>query len=47
MNTLVTAFLIQLALSAILFAMLYYLIAANTRLKKEIEAERLKGPTKS
>lgn len=47
MNTLVTAFLIQLALSAMFFAMLYYLIAANARLKKEIEAERLRNTTKS
>jgi hypothetical protein len=47
MNTLITVFLIQLALSAILFAMLYYLIAANARLKKVIEAERLKRTAKS
>jgi hypothetical protein len=47
MNTLVTAFLIQLVFSAILFAMLYYLISANAKLKKEIEAERMKSSAKS
>ena len=47
MNTLVSAFLIQLVLCAVLFGMLYYFVAANARLKKEIEAERLKATTKS
>lgn len=49
MNTLVSVFLIQLVLCAVLFAMLYYFVAANAKLKKEIEteAERLKATTKS
>ncbi len=47
MNTLLSAFLIQLVLCAVLLAMLYYFVAANARLKKEIEAERLKATTKS
>ena len=47
MNTLLSAFLIQFVLCAVLFGMLYYFVAANARLKKEIEAERLKATTKS
>jgi hypothetical protein len=39
MNTLTSAFLIQLVLCAILFAMLFYLITANAKIKKEIESE--------
>lgn len=39
MNTLVSAFLIQLVMCAVLFAMLYFLVASNSKLKKEIEAE--------
>ena len=39
MNTLTSAFLIQLALCSILFAMLFYLVTANARIKKEIESE--------
>lgn len=47
MNTLVSAFLIQLVMCAVLFAMLYYLVASNKNLKKEIETERQKANTKS
>ena len=48
MNALTSAFLIQLVLCAILFAMLFYLVTANAKIKKEIESEtgRLKDPTK-
>jgi len=48
MNTLTSAFLIQLVLCAILFAMLFYLITANAKIKKEIESEtvRRKDTTK-
>lgn len=48
MNTLVYAFLIQLALCAILFVMLFYLVTANAKIKKEIESEtgRLKDRVK-
>ncbi len=40
MNTLASVFLIQLALSAALFVMLYYFITVNASLKEEIEAGR-------
>ena len=48
MNTLTSAFLIQLVLCSILFAMLFYLITANAKIKKEIESEtgRLKDRRK-
>ncbi len=39
MNTLVSAFLIQLLLCAILFALIFYLVVSNTELKKEIESQ--------
>ncbi len=49
MNALTSAFLIQLALCAILFAMFFYLISANAMIKKQIESEtgRLKDRTKA
>ena len=49
MNTLLTAFLIQLVMCAVLFALLFYLVASNAKLKKEIEseAEKLRSTTKS
>ena len=48
MNTLTSAFLIQLVLCALLFTMLFYLVTANKKIKKEIESEidRLKDNTK-
>jgi len=47
MNTLVSAFLIQLVMCAVLFAMLYNFVTANAKLKKDIEAEKLKAAAKS
>ena len=49
MNTLLTAFLIQLVMCAVLFALLFYLVSSNAKLKKEIEseAEKLRSTTKS
>ena len=49
MNTLLTAFLIQLVMCTVLFALLFYLVASNAKLKKEIEseAEKLRVTTKS
>ena len=47
MNTLVSAFLIQLVMCAVLFVMLYYFVTANAKLKKDIEAKRLKAAAKS
>ena len=42
MNTLVSAFLIQLLLCAILFALFFYLVVRNSKLKKDIESETAK-----
>ena len=39
MSTLVSAFLIQLLLCAILFALIFYFVVRNTELKKAIESE--------
>lgn len=47
MNMLASAFLIQLVMCAVLFAMLYYLVASNAKLKNEIETEKEKINTKS
>lgn len=48
MNTLVSAFLIQLLLCAILFVLIFYFAVRNAELKKEIEprSENLKNPVR-